>query len=102
MNKRFNARVTWLTSEQGGRQTLPFGDKYAPIIRIISPYVEPLPLDNKDGPWSLFVHNKQTKSKNETIADVWYLSKEAPDNLFIGVEFELYEGAKLVAKGHII
>lgn len=36
------------------------------------------------------------------MVEIKYLSDEAPNNLFIGVEFELYEGPKMVARGIIV
>ena len=97
MRKIFKARVFWVSREQGGRQSLPTGDIYGPKIKVISPTM----IDNTSA-WSLIVQNKEIISELETIAEVWYLSDKAPDNLFKGVEFELFEGKKLVAKGIIL
>ena len=52
--------------------------------------------------WSVFVVNKTIMSGTESLAEIEYLSENAPDNLERDVEFELYEGSKLVAKGVII
>jgi len=98
----FKAKIQWLKAEQGGRKTLPFGEQYAPIIRIIKPSIKPKPWLDTDGTWSLFVENKKNISDFETISEVKYLSEKAPDNLNEGVEFELYEGNKMVAKGIIL
>ena len=103
MCKVFNANITWLLKEKGGRQTgIPLGDKYAPIIRITKPVLKPLPWLDTDDTWSLFVENKEFISDYETVAVIRYLSDKAPDNLEKDVEFELYEGNKLVAGGIIL
>lgn len=95
--KNFEARIFWLSSSQGGRKgVIPFGDKYAPIIKITKPKIK------MDKTWSLFVTNKKKINAYETMAEIKYLSDEAPNNLFIGVEFELYEGTKLVARGIVV
>ncbi|MDR1891519.1 MAG: hypothetical protein LBQ48_00680 [Oscillospiraceae bacterium] len=96
MSKTYKAKIKWLAEEQGGRKTLPHGDKYGPIISI----GKPLSLSEEN--WSLIVKNKETLGEYETIAEVSYLSKKAPDNLRKNVEFELYEGRKLVAKGVVL
>lgn len=93
MSKRFEAIIHWLSEEEGGRRTMPIGDKYAPIIKITKP------LFKSDEAWSIFVCNKQIVSLNKTQSEVEYLSDMAPDNLTCGVEFELFEGSKLVGKG---
>lgn len=96
MNCVFEARIYWLKKEQGGRGEIPFGDKYAPIIRITKPMVV------SDDFWSVFVVNKVLLNANETIANIKYLSDLAPENLEPDVEFMLYEGAKLVAHGTVL
>jgi hypothetical protein len=96
MNKRVEARISWLLETQGGRKDIPYGDKYAPIIKITNPQFE------SDDYWSVFVMNKILLNKNETLSDMEYLSCLAPDNLSIGAEFMLYEGKKLVAKGIVL
>jgi hypothetical protein len=95
--KRLNAKIIWLSSEQGGRKYLPKGDKYVPLITI-----DDLPLDPNKECWGLFVSNIEIISELETIAEVWYLSDKAPNNLFKNVEFNLYEGANKVASGIIL
>lgn len=96
MNKRFEAKISWLLETQGGRKEIPCGDKYAPIIKITNDQFE------SDDYWSVFVMNKALLNKNETLSDMQYLSGLAPDNLASGTEFMLYEGKKLVAKGIIL
>lgn len=96
MNRRFEARIVWLTDSQGGRKEIPFSNKYAPIIRITNP-----PCNLIDF-WSAFVENKARISDTETLADIEYLSDVAPDNISIGVEFLLCEGNKVVANGVVL
>ena len=51
--------------------------------------------------WSLVIENQEQIAELKTIAEVYYLVVEAPDNFKVGAEFELFEGNKLVAKGII-
>ena len=96
MNKKFEARIYWLSETEGGRKKIPNGDKYAPIIQITKP------LFISDDYWSVFVMNKVVLNKNETLSNMEYLSDLAPNNLAKGVEFVLYEGKRLVAKGIVL
>lgn len=91
------AIIKWISKCDGGRTTIPFGDKYAPIIVLKN---EKLNLEKEN--WSLLVNNKKKISENETIANVCFLSESAPIKLFSGTEFSLYEGKKLVAHGLIL
>lgn len=96
MSKRFEAIIYWLSEKEGGRKTMPTGDKYAPMIKITTPLLE---LEEN---WSIFVFNKQFLGRNKTLSEVEYLSDIAPDNLSNDVEFELFEGKKLVGKGIVL
>ena len=96
MNKKFEAKICWLPKTQGGRKEIPFGDKYAPIIKITKPLFE------SNDFWSVFVINKRELCKNETLSIMEYLSDVAPDNLSADVEFVLYEGKKVVASGVVL
>jgi len=93
--KTFSARIIWLTLDKGGRKTIPIGERYAPIVKL---------KNQSFGSefWSLFVKNIEIVSSTETLAEVRYLSDQAPDNLSIGVEFELFEGKRLVGYGEIV
>ncbi len=95
-NKRFVAKICWLPFEKGGRKVIPASDKYAPIIKILQNQM------NQNEFWSVFVVNKTIVSETESLAEIEYLSENAPDNLERDVEFELFEGSKLVAKGVVI
>ena len=96
MGNRVEAKIYWLSEEQGGRRELPNSDKYAPIIRIIDS------IEYTNDIWSIFVFNKKYLNGNETISVMKYLSDDAPDNLAQDVKFELYEGKKLVAIGSVL
>lgn len=96
MKRKFEAKICWLSETQGGRKDIPFGDKYAPIIKITRPLFE------TNDFWSVFVFNKKELRENETLSNIEYLSDVAPDNLFAGVEFMLYEGKKAVARGIVL
>lgn len=96
MSRKFEAEIWWLPETQGGRKDIPFGNKYAPIIKITKPMVK------SDDFWSVFVENKKFLHENKTLCHMEYLSDVAPDNLYAGVEFMLYEGNKVVAKGVVL
>ena len=96
MKRKFEAKIVWLSTEQGGRKEIPFSNKYAPIIKITKP------LYDQCGFWSVFVMNKEMLSRNETLANIEYLSDAAPDDISVGTEFSLCEGNKLVASGIVI
>lgn len=83
MNRRFEAKICWLSEAQGGRKDIPFGDKYAPIIKITKPLFE------SNDFWIVFVINRKIICKNETLSNMEYLSDSAPDHLSAGVEFML-------------
>lgn len=96
MNKRFEAKIYWLSEADGGRKALPSGDKYAPQIYITKPRRE------YDEFWSIFVFNKKIISDRETLAELKYLSDTPPTDLAKDVEFELREGNRTVAKGIVL
>lgn len=92
---KFTAKISWLTASEGGRiNAIPFStNKYAPLIRI----------EGSNEYWSLVVNNYERVDDSTTIATIHYLSPEnAPDNLVVGLKFDLYEGNKRVAFGEII
>lgn len=97
MNNKMMARIKWMTEEQGGRKTIPWDDKYGPVVVIKGNLI-----NLSETVWSLLVSNKESISEYETIAEIKYLFENAPQNLHRGVEFELYEGSKLVANGIVL
>ena len=96
MSRKFEVKIYWLSITQGGRKDIPWGYKYAPIIKITKPLFE------SNVFWSVFVFNKKEICENVTLSNIEYLSDVAPDNLFVGVEFMLYEGKKTVASGIVL
>ncbi len=94
-NNVWTERIIWISKSEGGRQTLPTSEKYGPIIKITGS-------DNNDPNWSLIVNITNVISEIETIAEIYYLSDRAPNNLHKGVRFSLLEGKKLVATGVIL
>ena len=97
MPNTYLAKINWLSEKEGGRKSIPTGDKYAPII-----VMKDKCLNLNEPNWSLFVNNLEKINTLETIAEVKYLSELAPNNLGIGKEFKLHEGPKKVANGIII
>ena len=92
---KFIAKISWLTALEGGRTNdIPFNtSKYAPLIRT----------EGSSRNWSLVVNNYGRVDDITTIAMIYYLASEsAPDNLVVGLKFDLYEGNKRVAFGEII
>lgn len=92
---KYIAQINWIKPEDGGRiGCIPFNtDKYAPQIRF----------KGNEGNWSLVVDNYERIDNSTTLAKVYYLnSKRAPNNLFVGLDFDLYEGFKKVAFGKCI
>lgn len=92
------AKISWISKERGGRESFPTNDLYGPQIKI----TKPLDKSIKKVNWSLIVKIIEVINEKETISEIKYLSDDAPDNLYKGVEFELYEGSRLVATGVIL
>ena len=93
MKKTVKASITWVTVEQGGRETMmPVGIKYYPIIVFNAE-------QNSDISWSAEMYNTQLEGRT-SIADVSYLVDDAPFHLLqSGNAFSLYEGQRMVAEG---
>lgn len=97
------ARIHWKTKADGGRSKPPAGvgsPFYATVVRFTDSN-EPWPPENA---WSLVIEKIESESDEyDWVADVRYLVNEAPhDELRPNREFELYEGAKLVAYGVLV
>lgn len=94
------AQVHWKTKAEGGRSKPPAGigsPPYATVVRFTDSD-EPWPPENA---WSLVIEKIESESDEyDWVADIRYLVDEAPhDELRPNRQFELYEGAKLVASG---
>jgi len=98
MNQKFLAIINWLSKEQGGRGNIPpIGSRFGCII-----VAKGVQLNLNEACWSLIIEINEKSSKFETIANVYYLSDEAPNKLCKGYEFDLYDGTKFVANGIIL
>lgn len=97
--RTMQARVQWLRDVEGGRQKPPSGEgktAYSALVRFSQ---EPWPTSLA---WSLTVEKIQATSPFTWIARIHFLAPDAPEeSLSEGMEFELYEGKKRVATGHI-
>lgn len=92
---QYIAQIKWIKPEDGGRiNSIPFNtDKYGPQIKF----------KGSQGNWSLIVNNFKKVDNSTTLAKVHYLNAEkCPNTLYIGMDFELYEGTKKVALGTIV
>ena len=95
------ALIDWIPKESGGRTKPPSGlgpHPYATEVRIVD---EEWPSTAEA--WSLVVRKLQAGStEHRWNAEVSFLVEAAPqDSLRPGRTFELYEGAKCVARGQI-
>ena len=92
-------KVNWIPSEQGGRVALPDTEKYSTVSKFKED-------DWKEVIWSVVLEFAQSpKSQgNLSIGECYFLNDEAAphERLYLGNEFELYEGQKKVAFVQII
>ncbi|MDP5276185.1 hypothetical protein [Chengkuizengella axinellae] len=91
--EKVKARVSFINKDSGGRVPPPEGTRYAPIIRF----------EELHGNWSCVFICTPTKNK-EMDVEIGFLNREeAPNHLLIkGLEFELFEGTKKIAKGIVL
>jgi hypothetical protein len=88
------AHITWLTPDQGGRQTPPSGPRYTPTARFDA--------TSEDRSVVLDLVSRPTDSA-DWIADIRFLFDDAPqDFLSDGASFELFEGKRCVARGTVV
>ena len=98
-NKVFEAKINWVSKENGGRNYgVPFKiNNYAPLISIGGNKVF------NGSTWSIICYSYEYTASLTTKAFIKFLNVDAaPNILFVGTEFELFEGAKKVAYGVII
>jgi hypothetical protein len=96
MKNIVEAKIQWITAEEGGRQSPPLGPKYTTVARFE---------DERDAwlkeAWSLVV--EFIELPDATLSHrvrVRFLAEQGPANLLvIGSAFELMEGNKSVARG---
>jgi hypothetical protein len=97
---RARARVTWLSSSEGGRSPLPGGRRYVTIGKF--------PEDGPnwpDGGWSVVLEFDTPPSVqgSPSIGVATFLMDTAPhDRLRDGQRFELFEGLRRVAVVEVI
>jgi hypothetical protein len=99
MNRPPRAIIEWIPTELGGRKKLPPGEP--PLWTVLRFCSEPWPAPEA---WSAGVRKIQIlDSPYKWLVEIIYRVPEAPHHMLQpDVEFELYEGKKLVARGKII
>jgi hypothetical protein len=98
---KFLAAIEWIPFASGGRRN-------PPRLAVGEHYMAPASVGSWDGnnagsaSWTLVVYNVTRLGEYKCQATVEYLVPEAPhETLQLGTKFEMYEGAKCVAKGQI-
>jgi hypothetical protein len=96
------ATIDWVATALGGRRAPPLGTgepPYATVVRFPDTG-EPWP---PSVAWTLVVRKlAELESPLKWLADVQFLMAEAPHQLLTpGRAFELYEGARCVARGRV-
>lgn len=88
----FYAEIEWIKEINGGRKSIPYGNRYWPQIII----------EGKTKPeHSIILRNIEGISKYKTIAFVKYVFQGAPNDLHENLSFYVCEGNRKVAKGII-
>lgn len=96
--KEMIARIEWLSRTRGGRSAPPAGPRYVAPARFLAAAAA-----WPDEAWSLVVDRIDLpRGPDEWRARVHFLMEDAPDHLLAeGAGFELYEGKRCVAHGHV-
>ena len=96
MKRWMNATIKWIQTKDGGRRLpMAIGIRYCPIIEF------PSTIAQKKF-WSADIYVLSQTNRYESTAKLSYFSEKAPFELLQeGVDFELYEGDRLVATGTI-
>lgn len=91
-----NAEIKWIKASEGGKKTVPdINQKYYPMLKIKD--------HDKIFNWSFVVVNLKNLDESTTFSQVYFLMDNAPNNVLVkDLEFSLYEGKKLIAKGIIL
>ena len=96
MNKKtFITKIFWIPETEGGRKSIPaIGNQmYLPFIDF----------ENHEMIWSVYVVNYKMLDSYTSLAEVRYLNqKVAPDDIFVGLKFNLREGNRKVASGEVL
>ena len=96
---RRKAKLYWIPKNEGGRGSTPDMSPYRSPVRFLNTSTPP------DGvTWDLKVEKiSNCASPNEYEVYVSFSNPEGPHQILVaGVEFELYEGHKTVARGRIL
>ena len=93
-NPEFIAEIEWIKEKDGGRITIPYGNRYMPQI-VIRKKSKEEPLH------SIFLRNIEAIDKYKTIAFVKYVYDTAPNDLYENLVFDVCEGSRKVATGVI-
>ena len=93
-NPEFIAEIEWIKEKDGGRKTIPFGNRYMPQI-VIRKKSKEEPLH------SIFLRNTEAIDKYKTIAFVKYVYDTAPNDLYENLVFDVCEGSRKIATGII-
>ena len=98
MSARADAFISWIATDEGGRQKPPTGPRYATVARFE---------DDPKWPheaWSVIVQfRKSFRDGRYVHGSVEFLADAAPRHLLKeGSRFELLEGPRRVAKGVIL
>lgn len=94
-NPEFFAEIEWLKEKDGGRKTIPYGNRYMPQI-VIHKFNPNEPLH------SILLRNVKGVEKHKTIALVRYVYDTAPNDLYENLLFDVHEGSRKVATGVIL
>lgn len=93
------AKICWVKEEAGGRHSPPSGPRYVTVVRF-DDFKDKWPNEA----WSLVIDFSEPPDEFLCmIADVRFLMPGAPvELLHTGSTFELFEGAKVVARGEVL
>ena len=96
MKKVMICTISWLSPEEGGRN-VPMAEniRYCPIIKLSN-------MTDHSKSWSADIYVQSQIEKYKSIATLCFLFEAAPCELLqVGIDFELFEGRRLVARGTI-
>jgi len=94
--KKMICTINWLSPEEGGRNVpMAANIKYGPIIKLLN-------MTDHSKSWSADIYVQSQIEEYKSIATLSFLVEEAPHELLqVGIDFELFEGGGLVARGTI-
>jgi len=92
------ARIVWIGKNKSQQDSILNNGRYTTIVRFSGEAKE----DWLKEAWSLDLTEFTPESEDVMLASVKFLSPDAPDRLYSGATFELYEGPKCIARGEVI